>query len=366
MRRHSSHGLAVRIIGLPALWLILCTGSNILGWMAVDSIDGSSRSTSVIYLNRDLSTGDLSQWTHQDYGLGTDKGSNTGGAGYLWYHADVAGRRAAGLTATASAHASPAAESDSVYLWEPAERWNFAPYEIWLRTSLLFPSGALVSAEGAQGEQMYQPTTGEWNWILEFHNDTNRAPECAHELANVALDVRTDGRVESGVVGRRNARLAMRIMGGDDCRPNVEWVDGPRLVLDHWYELLLHVRWDPVDGSVEWYVDNLKKPLYANSHIPTLYTRPGSFISPSYTSLTLTNYRLHAPWNSTIYLGPLTVGSTRESVLGAFGRTDVNQRLRNRTVPGESPAVAHRGFVVEGARRSSDDAPPSPFAAERR
>src|SRR6266581_4533286 len=61
------------------------------------------------YQNHDLSTGNLMQWRHRDYGLGTDVGLNDSGAGYLWYHPNVGGRKAAGMTATPSAHASPAA-----------------------------------------------------------------------------------------------------------------------------------------------------------------------------------------------------------------------------------------------------------------
>lgn len=303
--------------GLP---LILCLAiANLLPACArLSGIYPANASGDVIYLSRDLSTGNLSQWTHRDFGFGTDVGGNTSGAGYLWYHADILGRRAAGLTATPTAHASPSANSDSVYLWEPAQFWNYAPYEIWLRTSLLFPSAATISAVGAAGEQLFQPTTGNWNWFLEFHNDSSRLPSCAREFANIALTVKTDDPVESGVVGTSRVRMALRIMGGDDCNPNTVWVDGPPLQWDHWYEILLHVKWDPSDGIVEWYLDNLTAPYYSNSHVPTLYTRPLWYRSPSYTTLTLANYRFHAPWDSTIYLGPLVVGSTHSSVLGAF------------------------------------------------
>lgn len=270
-----------------------------------------------IYLNRDLATGNLSQWTHHDYGLGTDVGSNSSGAGYLLYHSNVGGRRAAGMTATPTAQASPAANSDSVYLWDPTEYWNYAPYEIWLRTSVMFPSTATIPAAGAEGEQPFQPTTGEWNWFLEFHNDSNAVPNCAQEKANIAMDVKTDDPVQSGVVGAMNVRIAARIMGGDDCAPNIVWVNGPPLVADHWYEMLLHIKWEASGGIFEWYLDNLKTPYYSNRNIPTLYTRPAGYVNPSYTSLTATNYRMHAPWKSTIYLGPVVVGSTASSVLDA-------------------------------------------------
>lgn len=271
-----------------------------------------------VFRDRDLSTGDLSQWTHRDFGLGTDAGSNTSGAGYLWYHSNVAGRRAAGLTVTPTSHASPAANSDSVYLWEPGKFWNHQPYEIWIRTSVMFPSATTISSSGLSGEAPFAPTTGEWNWFLEFHNDSSPMPSCAKEFANISLDVKTDDPVQSGVIGTKNPRIALRVLGGNDCSPNIVWVDGPPLQWDHWYELLLRIKWDPSRGIVEWYLDDFSVPYYSSRKIPTLFTRPPGYVSPSYTTLTIPNYRLHAPWNSTIYIGPLAVGSTRQSVLNAF------------------------------------------------
>lgn len=286
--------------------------------IACNGLNASKTRGNSVFLNRDLSSGDLSQWTHQDYGLGTDVGGNTRGGGYLWYHPNVAGRRVAGMTVTPTAHASPAANSDSVFLWEPGQSWNYQPYQIWLRTSVMFPSAATISSSGLSGEAPFAPTTGEWNWFLVFHNDSNPTPGCAKEYGNISLDVKTDDPVASGVIGTNNARIALRIMGGDDCSPNIVWVNGPPLLWDHWYEMLLHIKWDPKHGIVEWYLDNFSAPYYSNLKIPTLFTRPKGYVSPSYTTLTLPNYRLHAPWNSTIYVGPLVVGSTRSSVLNGF------------------------------------------------
>ena len=275
-------------------------------------------SPAVIYGTANLTTGDLSQWPHLDYGLGTDVGSNISGAGYLWPHINVAGRPAAGMTVTPTAHASPAAGSDSVYLWAPTQFWDYQPYEIWLRTSVMFPSATTLSTTASAGEQPFQPTTGEWNWFLEFHNDSNPVPSCSREYGNIAFDVKTDDPVQTGVVGTQNVRIAVRVMGGDTCAPNVIWIDGPPLQQDHWYEILLHIKWDPNNGIFEWYLDNFNSPYYSNLNIPTLYSRPSGYVNPSYTSLTLGNYRWHAPWNSTIYLGPLAVGSSQSALITAF------------------------------------------------
>jgi len=303
---------------LPRPHLLLLLLFTVANAVACNGLNASKASANTVYLNRDLSTGDLSQWTHRDFGLGTDAGSNTSGAGYLWYHSNIGGHKAAGMTVTPTAHASPAANSDSVYLWEPRQSWNHQPYQIWLRTSVMFPSTATISSSGLSGEAPFAPTTGEWNWFLEFHNDSSPLPGCAKEYANISFDVKTDDPVQNGGVGMKNVRLAMRILGGNDCAPNIVWVDGPPLQLDHWYEMLLHIKWDPTHGIVEWYLDNFKVPYYSNRKIPTLFTRPRGYVSPSYTTLTVPNYRLHAPWNSTIYIGPLVVGSTKSSVLNAF------------------------------------------------
>jgi hypothetical protein len=297
------------------LLLLLFTSANAI---ACSGLNATKTSGNTVFLNRDLSTGDLSQWTHRDFGLGTDKGENTAGAGRVWYHANVAGRRAVGLTVTPTARASPAAKSDSVYVWDGSQYWNQQPYEIWLRTSVLFPSVATISTSGVNGESPFAPTTGEWNWFLEFHNDSNPLPACAKEFANVSLDVKTDDPVAGGVVGTKNPRIALRIMGGNDCKPNIVWVDGPPLQWDHWYAIILHIKWDPMRGILEWFLDNSDVPYYSNRKIPTLFSRPKGYVSPSYTNLTMPNYRLHATWNSTIYLGPLAVGSTRSAVLNAF------------------------------------------------
>jgi hypothetical protein len=139
----------------------------------------------------------------------------------------------------------------------------------------MFPSAKTVSAVGTPGEHAYQPTTGEWNWFLVFHNDSNPLPSCAREYGNISLDIKTDGLVLRGAVGKQNVRLAARITGGNDCSPETVWVDGPKLVLDHWYKILLHVKWDPNSGIFEWFVDDLLKPRYSNLNIPTLFTRPG-------------------------------------------------------------------------------------------
>jgi hypothetical protein len=92
-------------------------------------------------------------------------------------------------------------------------------------------------------------------------------------LLNVALTVRTGDPPEIGIVGTRNVGMALRVMGGNDCAPNIVWVDGPALEWDRWYEILLHIKWNPNRGIAERYLDNFSAPYCSNLNIPTLYIR---------------------------------------------------------------------------------------------
>jgi len=89
--------------------------------------------------------------------------------------------------------------------------------------------------------------------------------------------------------------------------------EAPPLLYDHWYEILLHVKLDPVAGIVEWFLDGAL--LYSNLSIGTLYQRSAG---TSVVNLTVPNYRLHAPWPSTIFVGPLGIAKDKASALAAF------------------------------------------------
>ena len=179
------------------------------------------------------------------------------------------------------------------------------------------------AANFAQGEAPYQPTTGELNWFLELHNDSNA--NAGPEKANISFGVLTDYPVGTGV--GKNPRLRCRLMGGPDSAIQTVYVfengvgaanaPGIPLKFDHWYELLIHVKLHPTAGIFEWWTDGAL--AYSNLDIPTLYSRPAGYVNPSYTSLTADNYRLHVTgWSSTIYMGPLAVGPDQNSVQQAF------------------------------------------------
>lgn len=273
-----------------------------------------------LLLNRDLSTADLSQYTHRDYGLGTDVGGNASGAGRLIYHANVLGRRCVGLTATPTAAAGGIPSgSDGVYLWDPIQPWGQAGQEWWLRASFLFPSAANVTP--ALGEGPFQGTTGDWNWFLELHKDkTSGASE-------TTFDILTD--YPTGALPGLNPRLRMRLVQ-NEASPTALYVNalgqvtpgqvsgfatpGPPLLKDHWYEFLLHMKLDPANGILEWFLDG--QLMYSNLNVPTLFTHADGTVSQ--VSLTVANYRLHATWPSTILVGPLCIAKSRADALAAF------------------------------------------------
>lgn len=257
-----------------------------------------------LLLNRDLSTGDLSQYTNRDYGLGTNVGGNGSGAGRLVYHANVLGRRCVGLTATSTAAAGGIpAGSDGVYLWDPVQPWGYPGQEWWLRASFLFPSAANVTA--SLGEAPYQATTGEWNWFLELHKDLTSGP------SPITFDVLTDYPV--GPLPGNNPRLRMRLAYGNESSPTIVVKEAPALQLDKWYEFLLHVKLDPAAGILEWLLDGTL--MYSNPNVPTCFARPAG---PSLSNLTVANYRLHATWPTTIFIGPLCIAKTKADALWAF------------------------------------------------
>ena len=200
------------------------------------------------------------------------------------------GTAALAETVTPTAHASAAASSDAIWVWNNAKSGiggyqsvgSTETYHVAVR----FPSTG------------YKPTTGNWNWFIENHNDSGYTNwSCASaEKANISWDVETDGPDVQYQVGL-NPRLKLRVMGGPSCSPSTKWYDFGPLQLDHWYDLRYQVKWTPTSaGFVNVYVDDKLVAAYVG---PTLYQRPDG--STSYTNWDLVNYRWHASWNSTIF-----------------------------------------------------------------
>jgi hypothetical protein len=161
----------------------------------------------------------------------------------------------------------------------------------------MFPAGA------------YRPTSGEWNWLHEAHNDTGylrfyRAGEIPEEYPELAMGV--------GNWAGSPPVLFLRVWGGKDTSVgSATYVyNHARLKYNHWYDVLLHARWspDPSVGFMEWWLDG--KRLFSR-HVADLWQRPdGSY---DHLSFELNNYRLHANWNSTVYYSKTRIGPTQAS-----------------------------------------------------
>jgi hypothetical protein len=134
--------------------------------------------------------------------------------------------------------------------------------DTWYRTHLYFPPDFDPA-----------PSTS-WNWVIEWHNWPD-GPCCA----NISMSVVTDG-ADGGPSGGQ--RLSMRILGGGDSTHPVDnlnadssppgfrktWFAGPTITRGHWYDVLVHVRWDYTNaGLVEYWLDGVKQTYNG----PTLY-----------------------------------------------------------------------------------------------
>jgi hypothetical protein len=170
--------------------------------------------------------------------------------------------------------------------------------DTWYRIRLRFPAGS------------YFPTTGQWNWLTEWHDD-DHTTSFNLSAYSIAMGVYTDYPVVSGAVGQ-NPQLVLRLMGGDTMSPTTKTLSAGPLAYDHWYEFLVHVVWHPSLGSVEWFRDG---QLAASTSFPTLYHNPdGTLDHPAFG---LYNYRLHDPVHtSEVDFDLAAVGATRASVGG--------------------------------------------------
>jgi hypothetical protein len=260
-------------------------------------VPGAAANSGKVYFNGDFETGTIRQWKHVDRGGGTDRP----GAGIVQIVKSPAFRgHAAELTVTPDSHASPAASSDSVFLWnDGGQRYFTAGGEIWEHFRVDFPAAS------------YRASPGIWNWFYEHHQDDGYfafKPQLGadwNEYPNLCFDVWSLDGVD---------RMKMRIFGGDDTAPVASFVDAGVIQRDHWYNIVLHVVWQPDSRALtELWVDG--RLLYSG-HAPNLYKRPDGSIS--HVNLELSNYRYHVPWSSTIYFDEVRTGSTADAV-GARG-----------------------------------------------
>jgi Polysaccharide lyase len=178
-----------------------------------------------------------------------------------------------------------------------ALRFDSAPYgtdghKVWIHFSAMLGTG-------------YRATTGDWNYIAQWHNDKGWqkfGSQIPFEYSNLCWMV----QAKNG-----QSRIEMRIVGGSSLRQRTIRVIGPRIRTNHWYDFLARVTWsaDAGRGKVTWWLDG--KRLYAK-HVPTLFTRPDGSVSTVY--FIEDNYRRHASWDSTIYYDGTRIAGSRAAV----------------------------------------------------
>jgi hypothetical protein len=170
----------------------------------------------------------------------------------------------------------------------------------WYHVGMEFPS------------RSYAPTTGDWNWLVEWHNDDHTAAQSTSPVS-IALGVYTDYPVVTGQVGR-NPHLVLRLAGGQSSAPFYKDVSVPNgLLYDHWYSLTFHFVWspDPSVGYVEWFLDGRR---VSQEHFATLFTNTDG--THSYNTFGVYNYHLSAPWTSIVDFNRIAIGGSRASVGG--------------------------------------------------
>jgi hypothetical protein len=210
----------------------------------------------------------------------------------------------AGLVTTGWSY-GPNADSEmtSMYLSPEACHAGWSTQRVlgqdsWYRVRVRFPTD-------------YEPVTGDWNWIVEWHDD---AVTSSYGAKSIAVGVYSDYPQVSGEAGK-NPRLVLRLGGGSSTSPSYEAIELPSnsLVRDHWYDMVFHFVWHTNSsiGLAEWWLDG---DQIVSWHFPTLFTNPDG--TSSYNTCDLMNYHWAAPWTSEIDFDQVVIGPSRSSVGG--------------------------------------------------
>jgi hypothetical protein len=161
--------------------------------------------------------------------------------------------------------------------------------DTWYHVRLRFPSD-------------YVPTAGDWNWLVEWHNDNLTSSYGAKSFA-LGLISNSSG-----------AHLWLRPAGGSSTSPTYDSIIVPEQIQrDHWYDLTFHMIWHTSRsiGRYEFWVDGT--PM-ASIYFPTLFTNPDG--TSSYNTFDLQNYHAKASWTSEVDYDNVAIGPTRTSVGG--------------------------------------------------
>ncbi len=265
----------------------------------------------------DWETGNISQWTLWDHGGGVGGSYPGPGGGGVSVVSDpkAQGNYAARILVTPYSHASPAASSDSAYVYLPSGAYNGQAYgrngmDDWYRFRILFPSD-------------YRATCGEWNYA-----------GTAHHTDDTVSAAGGNGSPYFGVIkdcGTGREVYMVRILGGTlggtsrEYRINVDdgfSTEGPYwgspypfsssgLRRGVWYDIAYRVKWspDPAVGRFELYLDGQLK--WARN-VATMWRLSNGYIGPY--NFDQLSYRSHADWNAAIYVDDTRIGRTAAEV----------------------------------------------------
>jgi len=182
--------------------------------------------------------------------------------------------------------------------WSASTNKPVTGQNTWYHVGMYLPSGS------------YAPTTGQWNWLAEWHDDNHTYAQPTSPVS-MALGIYTDYPVVTGQVGL-NPHLVLRLAGGQSSAPTYKDVLVPGGILyNHWYSLTFHFIWSPSSskGLVEWFLDGSR---VLHQYFPTLFTNSDG--THSYNTFGLYNYHLTAPWTSIVDFNRIAIGGSRASV----------------------------------------------------
>src|SRR5205823_4936713 len=126
-----------------------------------------------------------------------------------------------------------------------------------------------------------------WNELFEFHQYPNNSGVCCSEVGLGIISDTQDGGSAIKYNTAPYGRISLHILGGgnrttpvaDDTNMNdpsvaatypgghVTWMKGPNIRRNHWYDVLLHIKWGyessgPNEGSVTWWLDGVDEGTF--------------------------------------------------------------------------------------------------------
>jgi hypothetical protein len=170
----------------------------------------------------------------------------------------------------------------------------------------------------------YQATPGTQNAILEFHVDSKTEADAKATGGVTAystmIDIEAEGPSCSGKPAwcstpGTNPRLFLQVPGGptscgNACLKRFFPFAANSLLIDHWYDMVLHIIWSETSGYVQWWVDGQKM---VDVHTPTEYIRSDGTFSYA-NGWGLYNYRHWANWVSSVDGDEFMWGPSADSI----------------------------------------------------